>query len=203
VLWGAAPPAEPEVAARVLVSKVRTALTTTGGAALPSGNLLRLHLPADAWVDVEAAVGALHDAQSAVAQGQDVRAWIASHIALNVSSRTFLEGDSGPWIDERRSALLELRLRALEALSACALRLGGPERDTALRASRELIRLAPFRETGHAQLMRALASHGNLAEAVLAYDALRIRLREELGVSPSPELQALHIELLDRHGSGT
>jgi DNA-binding SARP family transcriptional activator len=203
VLWGAAPPPEPAIALRALISKLRRPLAATGAAALPSGDLLRLQLPADAWIDVEAAVQALHDAQSAVAQNQDVRAWIASHIALNVSSRTFMEGHGCAWIDERRAALHDMRLRALEALSACALRIGGPELDTARRASRELIRLAPFRETGHAHLMQTLAGQGNLAEAVLAYDSLRVRLRDELGISPSPELQALHVELLRRQGSGT
>jgi DNA-binding SARP family transcriptional activator len=198
VLWGPAPPPEHAVAIRALVSKLRAALKPTGGATVPAGDTLRLHIEHEVRVDVEAAVQALHDAQSAVSRGEDVRAWIASHIALNISSRTFLEGDAGSWVAERRAALEEMRLRALDALSTCALRLGGPELDTAERASRELIRLAPFRETGHAQLMRALAARGNRAEAVLVYDNLRVLLREELGMSPAPELQALHGQLLNR-----
>ena len=173
-----------------------------GAAALPTGDLLRLHLPADAEVDVEIAIQALHDAQSAVSSDEDVRAWIAAHIALNVSSRVFLEGADGEWIAERRAALHEIRLRALEALSVCALRLGGPELDTAVRTSRELIRLAPFRESGHAQLMKALAAQGNLAEAVLTYEELRVLLREELGMDPAPELRALHTELIKHRSTG-
>jgi SARP family transcriptional regulator, regulator of embCAB operon len=195
-LWGSAPPPEPAVAIRALLSKLRATLEATGAAALPAGELLRLHLPADTEVDVEVAVQALHDAQSAVSSNDDVRAWIAAHIALNVSSRSFLEGVDGRWITERRAALDEIRLRALEALSACALRLGGPELDTAVRTSRELIRLAPFRESGHAQLIKALAAQGNLAEAVLTYEKLRVLLREELGMDPAPELRALHTELV-------
>ena len=201
VLWGPAPPPEHAVAIRALTSKLRTALEPTGAAALPTGDTLRLHLTADARVDVETAVQALHDAQSAVSRREDVRAWIASHIALNISSRVFLEGDDCGWIADRRTALQEIRLRALEALSVCALRLGGPELDTAVRAARELIRLAPFRETGHAHLMRALAEQGNIAEAVLVYDNVRVLLRDELGMNPAPELQALHTDLLTRQGS--
>lgn len=201
-VWGAARPPEPGAALRALASKIRTALAATGSAALSSGELLRLRLPADVYVDVEAAIRALHDAQSAVAQDQDVRAWITSHIALNISSRNFLDGEECAWADERRASLLDIRLRALEALSVCALRIGGAELDTSERASRELIRLAPFRETGHAQLIRTIASRGNHAEAVLTYDAFRVRLREELGMSPSPELQALHVDLLNRSASG-
>jgi SARP family transcriptional regulator, regulator of embCAB operon len=201
-VWGSAPPPEPAVAVRALLSKLRATLDATGVAALPTGDSLRLHLPPDAEVDVEVAVQALHDAQSAVSGNEDVRAWIAAHIALNVSSRVFLEGVDGEWIAERRAALHEIRLRALEALSACALRLGGPEVNTAVRTARELIRLAPFRETGHAHLMKALAAQGNLAEAVLTYEKLRVLLREELGIDPAPELRALHTQLIKHRSIG-
>jgi DNA-binding SARP family transcriptional activator len=44
--------------------------------------------------------------------------------------------------------------------------------------------------------MRVLEERGNAAEALLAYDALRRRLREELGVAPAPWLQAEHRRLL-------
>jgi DNA-binding SARP family transcriptional activator len=196
-LWGPAPPAEHAVAIRALLSKLRRALEPAG-ASLPPGDTIRLQLAQEPRVDVEVAVQALHDAQSAVSREEDVRAWIAAHIALNVSSRVFLEGDHGSWVAERRASLEELRLRALEALAACALRLGGTELDTAERASRELVRLAPFRETGHAHLINALAKRGNLAEALLAYDTLRVLLRDELGIPPAPELQALHADLVGR-----
>ncbi len=200
-LWGEAPPAESATALRALLSKLRRALAGTGEQLLPAGALLQIRLPRGSWVDVEAATQALHDAQAAVAQGQDVRAWIASHIALNVSSRTFLTGDQSDWVIERRVALEEVRLRALEALAACALRLSGPELDTALRASRELVALAPFREKGHSYLMQALEAQGNTAEALLAYERLRVGLRDELGAVPGPELQALHARLLSPRGS--
>ncbi|HKO84781.1 MAG TPA: BTAD domain-containing putative transcriptional regulator [Actinomycetota bacterium] len=45
-------------------------------------------------------------------------------------------------------------------------------------------------------LMEALARRGNLAEALRAYERLRVLLREELGVAPSPDLQAAHRRLL-------
>ena len=120
VIWSGGAPSEPANALRALLSKLRHAIAV-GGCEARSGELLQLALPSDVWVDTEAATQALHDAQSAVAQGEDVRAWIASHIALNVSSRVFLVGHDGDWVNERRLALEEIRLRALEALSACAL----------------------------------------------------------------------------------
>lgn len=203
VLWGEAPPAEAATALRSLLSKLRRALEVQGRDSLPSGELLQLRLPNGSWVDTEAATQAIHDAQAAVAQGDDVRAWISSHIALNISARQFLAGSDADWVIERRLALEEIRLRALEALVACAMRLRGPELDTAVRAGGELAALAPYRESGHALLMQALAAQGNIAEALLVYERLRVRLREDLGAIPGPHVQALHKELLGARDAET
>ena len=62
--------------------------------------------------------------------------------------------------------------------------------------ARQLIELAPYRETGHRILIEALERRGNVAEALLAYDRLRVLLRDELGVGPSPALQSVHRRLL-------
>ncbi|HMD57530.1 MAG TPA: BTAD domain-containing putative transcriptional regulator [Solirubrobacteraceae bacterium] len=203
LLWGSAPPPGAAGAVRALLSKLRRALALPGEELLPAAPEPQLRLPTGAWVDLEAASQALHDAQAAVSQDQDVRAWIASHIALNVSSRLFLAGLDGDWVLDRRAALADLQADALQALAACSIRLGGPELDTAVRAARELARLSPFRETGHAHLMRALAAQGNAAEALRVYDAVRVLLREELGAVPGPELQKLHAALLNPPGSDT
>jgi DNA-binding SARP family transcriptional activator len=76
------------------------------------------------------------------------------------------------------------------------LHIGRAELATAERASRELIGLAPFRETAHRLLMKTLAEQGNTAEAIQAYTALRRKLRDELGVSPSPETQQVYAALM-------
>jgi SARP family transcriptional regulator, regulator of embCAB operon len=49
-------------------------------------------------------------------------------------------------------------------------------------------------------LMEALGRRGNLAEALRAYERLRVLLRDELGIAPSPDLQDLHRRLLQRTG---
>ena len=59
-----------------------------------------------------------------------------------------------------------------------------------------LIERAPYRESGTRLLMEALAARGNRAEALVAFDALRLRLRDDLGSAPDPETQALHQRLL-------
>ena len=45
--------------------------------------------------------------------------------------------------------------------------------------------------------MRTLAARGNLAEALTAYEALRVLLRDELGVSPGPAVQDAYARLLE------
>ena len=44
--------------------------------------------------------------------------------------------------------------------------------------------------------MEVLDRRGNRAAALIAYDMLRIKLRDELGIAPSPETQAAHRALL-------
>jgi DNA-binding SARP family transcriptional activator len=44
--------------------------------------------------------------------------------------------------------------------------------------------------------MEAKAARGNVAEALHVDERLRVLLREELGVAPSPAVQAVHRRLL-------
>jgi SARP family transcriptional regulator, regulator of embCAB operon len=74
--------------------------------------------------------------------------------------------------------------------------MGGGEADAAERSGRRLVELAPYRESGHRLLMDALAARGNVAEALLVYEALRERLRDDLGVVPGPETRAAYERLV-------
>ncbi|NJP44691.1 ATP-binding protein [Actinacidiphila epipremni] len=64
----------------------------------------------------------------------------------------------------------------------------------------ELAELAaghPLDEPLHALHIRALRAAGRTADALTAYETVRRALAEELGADPSPELRALHAELLN------
>jgi DNA-binding SARP family transcriptional activator len=158
---------------------------------------LRIALPRETRIDIEAATDAVHRAESALAQGGFHRAWGPSQVAMFVAGRPFLPGEDAPWIDEQRSWLAGLHLRALEAYAQAGLGIGRTELPAAVRAGRELVRLEPYRETGYQLLMTALAHEGNPAEGLRVYDQLRQRLRDDLGVAPSPRTQQLHRELLE------
>jgi DNA-binding SARP family transcriptional activator len=113
-----------------------------------------------------------------------------------VASRPLLQGQDRPWLDEWRRRLDDVGLRGLECLAAARLGLGGRTLTQAEECGRRIIELAPYRETGHRILMEALERQGNVAEALLVYDRLRVLLREELGIAPSPPVQAVHRRLL-------
>jgi len=191
-LWREPDPVAVDARLNPLLSKLRRVF---GAGSLDGRSTLRLCLP-DAWVDLEAATEAIHRAESAVTQQDWARAWGPSLTALFAAERGFLPGEDAPWIDEIRHQLAELHVRALECYAATGLGLGGTELAAAVRAGRQLTRLAPLRESGYRYLMRALAAQDNVAEALGVYGQLSECLRDQLGVSPSPATRDLYGQLL-------
>ena len=157
---------------------------------------MRLRLPADAWVDLEAAGQAIHRAESASARRDWHDAWVAARVAQHIARRRFLPGEDAPWIAEIARRLDHVHLRALEVAARASLEIGGAELDTAERSARSLVKTAPYRESGYRLLMDVLARRDNVAEALRVYEGLRVRLREELGAAPSRATQELHRRLL-------
>jgi SARP family transcriptional regulator, regulator of embCAB operon len=192
-LWADAPPPSAGAALTVVISKLRAAI---GADVVRGRGQLSAVLPEPAVVDVEQAMAALHTAESAVASGDWRRAWFAALTAHFVTRRTLLPEATNPWVEDWRRRLADAGVRALESYTTACLQLGGSELPAAERAARELVATAPLRETGHLLLMRTLAARGNEAEALAAYEQLRILLRDELGTVPSPAVQGYHVELL-------
>jgi len=193
VLWGDRPPPAAGAALNVLTSKVRSAV---GPDVLRGRGELFVILPEPAQVDVESAVAAVHAAESAIARREWRRAWAVALTAQFVARRRFLPEADVAWAESWRRRLGETHARALECYATACLELGGAELPGAERATRELLEIAPLRETGHLLLMRTLAARGNVAEALAAYERLRVLLREELGVDPSRAVQDTYAELL-------
>ncbi|MEU4998589.1 BTAD domain-containing putative transcriptional regulator [Streptomyces sp. NPDC021622] len=89
------------------------------------------------------------------------------------------------WVVFERERLHQLRLHALEALSA---RLVAQEQYApALEAALESTRIDPLRESAHRAVVSVHLAENNLAEAVRHFKAFRGLLRTELGIEPSAQ----------------
>ncbi|HEY8471022.1 MAG TPA: BTAD domain-containing putative transcriptional regulator [Natronosporangium sp.] len=90
--------------------------------------------------------------------------------------------------------LAERRLAARADRAEALLALG--KLDQAIGELGELVADQPLREGPHGLLMRALYQAGRQSEALEVYAKLRERLRDELGLDPSPALRAVHEQVL-------
>jgi len=197
-IWADALPPAWDSALSAVLSKLRAALAAPK---LPNPPTItsafgchQLELPADAWVDLEAAVQAIDQAETALRRQQPLQAFGPACVVSAVTRRIFLPGEDGTWIERQRTRLRTMRVRALDCLADVWLANG--EGALAVEAAQETIELEPFRETGYQRLMRAHAARGDRAEALRVYERCRRLLAEELGVDPSPQTEAVFLELL-------
>jgi SARP family transcriptional regulator, regulator of embCAB operon len=196
-LWLGTLPPSWERSLSALISKLRAVLASAGipGVALTgSFGHYQLLLPADVWIDVEAASEAIDRAESALRGDKSQEAWGWAQVAYQISRRSFLMAEDGPWVTLKRSQLREVLMRAHECLSEPSIWHAEPEH--AVRHAKEAVAVEPFRETSYQLLMRAHAAVGNRAEALRVYERCRSLLSEELGVPPSPQTEAVYLDIL-------
>ncbi|QUQ66930.1 AfsR/SARP family transcriptional regulator [Kutzneria sp. CA-103260] len=101
-----------------------------------------------------------------------------------------LGGAAGPFAEAERSRLELLELDLAELRCAALLETGAT--GGAVAALATLTAQHPLRERLHELLMLALLRTGRPAEAIEAYQRIRERLVEELGVEPGPALRQMH-----------
>jgi DNA-binding SARP family transcriptional activator len=185
------PPSETALAP--VLSRLRRAVEPTR---IEGRETLRLVLPEPAWVDIEIAGEGVEAARAALRDGNAAAAARDAREAAALLAPGLLPGLDAAWLDTARAALDELRVEALEIAAQAGLRLGGDALPEAERAARGAVAAAPFRESARATLVAVLERRGNTAEAIRAYEEIRVLLREELGTVPGPELVALHERLI-------
>jgi predicted ATPase/DNA-binding SARP family transcriptional activator len=176
-VWDRALPADVANALQTLVSRARRALGEAA-AVEQSAAGYRLAVAPD---DVDALRFERLVAEGAVAEA--LALWRGPALA-----------DAGDFAEPFARRLEELRLdatvtfltRELDAGRAAA-RVGELE---ALAAER------PLHEKLTGLLMRALAATGRQADALAAYEELRCRLADELGIDPGPEVRDVQLEVL-------
>jgi DNA-binding SARP family transcriptional activator len=195
-LWGLDWPGEWQISLRALISKLRGALARVGapGSITSADGAYRLHLPADGWLDLDAAAEAIHRGETMLSAGDVSGASGWALAARAISSRPLLPGEEGEWLEPLRRRLTDVRLRSLEALGAIWITRGDP--GLAARDAAEAIEIDPYRESAHRLLIRALVASGDRASAARAYATCQRLLADELGIDPSPETVALARSLL-------
>lgn len=190
-VWGDDPPATASHVVRTYISNLRSLL---GDRIVSSGDRYRLDVTEDESDGAELAMG-LRRARELLD--------IDAAGALDLLTRTLPLwrgrpfggiGDDAASLRTRAAEMEEQYLQALEVSSEAALRTG--QHTTAIPELSSLVEKHPFRERFTAQLMLALYRSGRQAEALRAYQSLRRRLVEELGIDPSAEVQHLEERIL-------
>jgi SARP family transcriptional regulator, regulator of embCAB operon len=198
LLWPGQAPAAVDSALSAILSKLRNLLATAGldrsSVLRPAFGCHQLQLPPSAWIDIEAAIEGLHDAETALRAGDPARAYGPCGVALHIAERPFLMGEESAWVERWRQRLHAVHVRALECDGEIYLWNGEPA--LAVELARRLVDLEPFRETAWQLLMRAHTAAGNPAEALQVYDVCRRLLNDELGVGPSPQTRSVHRDVL-------
>jgi DNA-binding SARP family transcriptional activator len=199
ILWPEQEPADPETALSAILSKLRRLLRQAGwgpteAAIEVCSGTISLRLPADAWIDVEAAANAIDEADGALRAGNTAQAWAHANVAVTIGRRALLPDFEGPWLEARRAALRDSLARGLQCLATISA--SNHESALAVRYASEAVVLEPFRETGYQSLMRLHFAMGDRAEALRVFGRCRDLLRDELGTSPSPQTEAVFLEIL-------
>jgi ABC-type transport system substrate-binding protein/DNA-binding SARP family transcriptional activator len=197
-LWGESPPATWEKALAVLVSKLRALLEecgVDGRTALTSAfGCYQLTLPEGAWIDVAAAAEAVEAAETALGAGAPREARERAAVGAALARRSFLPGEHGDWVEEKRRELQSLLVRALTCLADTCVQTSAA--DEAVKHADELVGLEPYRDSGYRRLMLAHSAAGDNAEALRVYERCRRLLADELGAFPSAETESVYLKIL-------
>ncbi|GGP64947.1 AfsR/SARP family transcriptional regulator [Saccharothrix coeruleofusca] len=196
LLWPQSPPGNPVGALHTRVWQLRRALE----AAEPGGGELVVSHPPGYLVDLSAAqldAAVFTELTAAARDAADPRA----RAALLDQALALWRGEVlADFADEEfarptAARLHEQRLTAVEERAEAMLELG--EHSVLVGELTDLLARHPLRERLRAAQMRALHAAGRRGEALTAFDELRARLADELGLSPSPELVALRQAILE------
>ena len=191
-VWGAEPPVDEANALQTLVSRLRRALGGPDTVAQSQAGY-RLAVEADA-VDAVRFERLAADGAQALRAG-DARE--AAHVlanALGLWRGPALADSVGEALIPFAARLDDVRLAAAVDRIDADLAIGDP---TVLVPELEALAAAhPLHERVAGQLMRALGASGRQADALAAFERLRARLADELGVDPGTDVQQIHVGLL-------
>ncbi|MFJ3988678.1 BTAD domain-containing putative transcriptional regulator [Streptomyces sp. NPDC090032] len=188
-VWGADPPADASGALQALVGRLRRAIGADAVQSLDGGYRLAA---ASEDIDLFRFERLVGDGARALADGDAGKAAVVLDDALALWRGPALADLPDRSADAARWEALHLGARRTRL--AASLALGRAE--TALPELTALCDAHPLDEPLQALRLRALRDAGRTAEALAAYEGVRVELAERLGADPGPELRALHADLL-------
>ncbi|MGY6019696.1 AAA family ATPase [Streptomyces spinosirectus] len=153
-------------------------------------------------VDLAEAAQLLATAERRLAGGEPALAEVAAWRALDMlTAGQAAEGlPAAPWTDALEREVEQLLRRARHAAWSASALLGDHRRSA--EAAAAALRADPYDETACRALIGAQIELGSPGAALLTFDALRRRLRTELGAEPDPRTMALHQALLGNPHTG-
>ena len=185
------PPADETAAIQALVGRLRRSLGREAVASVEGGGY-RLTAARDD-IDLFRFERLTEEGTAALAEGEAPKAAALLDDALALwRGPALADLPDGGGASGVRAA--DRHVTARRARAEADLSLGRAE--TVLPVVRQLASGHPLDEPLQALLLRALRDAGRPAEALEAYEGVRLRLADRLGVDPGPELRALYAELL-------
>ena len=198
-VWECDPPATAAKQVRNAVARLRGLCVSAGA----DGNRLIATVglgyrfePPEGGLDAREFEAEVAAADKASADGDPAAAVRHLDRALGLWRGPALAGLTGRVVESAAAAWNERRLAV--QLNRVELRLALGRHAEVLPELVALIGEHPLLEKPVGQLMLALYRCGREADALSAYDALRERLRDELGLDPRPELRRLRQQILTR-----
>ncbi len=144
----------------------------------------------DYWLDVES----FEDIVERVGQRSVPEQIECLEEALRLYRGDYLEGIYADWCSLERERLRERCLRARESLAS--LYAGAGDLHRAIEHYQQLVTQDPYRETAYRELMRWHFRLGDRVAAIRQYHLCSQILRDDLGLSPSPETDALYLKII-------
>jgi DNA-binding SARP family transcriptional activator len=195
-VWGDAPPRDSHAALRANLTRIRRMLDQ--GCPGRGGQLL-MHRSGGYILAVSRQLVDVHRFHGMTAMARrpglpDGRRLELLRDAVRMSHGEPLAGLAGRWAQLTRLLWTRDMVDAAAAWARAELRAGDPR--AALTAVGALAAEHPLVEPLAAILMETLVAAGRTAEALQHYATVRVRLADELGVGPGPELQETYLAVL-------
>ena len=156
-----------------------------------SDGLYSFNWDSDFWFDVKTFEALLDQADEETIEDEK-RTMIEE--ALNLCQGDYLEGIYDDWCVLERERLRENQLAARESLARLYASRGSLQ--AAVEAYQLLVKMDPYREPAHRELMRCHFRLGDRVAAIKQYQTCVQILRDDLGLSPTSETEELYLQII-------